>query len=198
MIFTIAIEPDIKLVERLTFLQEDLGKIITSRGADSRWIRPEHMHVPLLCLGTRDDSELPDINQIIRQTAAEFPTFQLEISGISAFPSPECPRLIQVDAHAGEILDEIREHLMDGFRAANIGFDGSAYRAALLLGRVATKAAKITLADAIHAIEGLNFGQSEIFELALYSSELKESGPFHQVVSRFFLQNGETAPAKSF
>ncbi|MBQ8037486.1 MAG: RNA 2',3'-cyclic phosphodiesterase [Proteobacteria bacterium] len=196
MIFTIAIEPDIKLVERLTFLQEDLGKIITARGADSRWIRPEYMHVPLLCLGNRDDSELPDINQVIRQTAREFATFQLEIAGISAYPSPECPRLIQIDARAGEILNEIRERLMDGFRAVNIGFDGSAFRATLLLGRVATKGDKISLADAIHAIEGLNFGQSEIFELALYSSELKESGPVHQVVSRFFLKNGELSPAK--
>ena len=196
MIFTIAIEPDIKLVERLTFLQEDLGKIITARGADSRWTRPEYMHVPLLCLGNRDDSELPDINQIIRETASEFPCFCLEISGISAYPSPECPRLIQIDGHAGDRLNEIRERLMDRFRAANIGFDGNAYRATLLLGRVATKGDKINLSDAMHAIEGLNFGQSEIFELALYSSVLKESGPVHQVVSRFFLKDGEISPAK--
>ncbi len=188
MVFTIAIEPDIRLIERLTFLQEDLGKIITARGADSRWIRPENMHVPLLCLGVSDEGAVPEFNQILHQVAHQFSPFQLVVAGISAYPSPECPRLIQAAVSTdNDILNEIREALMDAFRAANIGFDARHFEATMLLGRVATKTERINMTDAMNAIQDLNFGQSEIFELVMYSSELSESGASHHVLSRFFL-----------
>ena len=191
MIFTIAIEPDIKLVERLTFLQEDLGKIIAARGADSRWIRPEHMHIPILCLGNHDQGSIPEVNEVLHIAAKEFSSFQITIAGISAYPTPECPRLIQVAAEPADILNDLRERLMDGFRAANIHFDGRHFEANMLLGRVATKNNRINVTDAMNAIKDLNFGQSEIFEIALYGSQLSESGPSHQVLSRFFLRDAQ-------
>ncbi len=193
MIFTIAIEPDIKLVERLTFLQEDLGKIIAARGADARWIKPEHMHVPLLCLGTHDKGAIPEFNEVLHIVAKDISVFQMTIAGISAYPTSECPRLIQAAAESTDLLNEIREKLMDGFRAANIRFDSRHFEANMLLGRVATRNNRINISDAMNAIKDLNFGQSEIFEIALYGSQLSESGPSHQVISRFFLRENENA-----
>ena len=188
MIFTIGIEPDIKLVERLTFLQEDLGKIVVARGADARWIKPEHMHVPLLCLGTHDKGAIPEFNEVLHIVSKDISVFQMVIAGISAYPTPECPRLIQVAAQPADLLNALRERLMDGFRSANIQFDSRRFEANMLLGRVATRNNRINISDAMNAIKDLNFGQSEIFELALYGSQLSESGPSHQVISRFFLR----------
>ena len=190
MIFTITIEPDIKLVERLTFLQEDLGKIIAARNADSRWTRPEYLSVPLLCLGTHDRGAVPEFNEILRNVAKDIAQFQMTTAGISAFPTPECPRLIQVSAEPSHVLEDIRERLMEGFRAANIRFDSRPFKATMLLGRVATKQSRINLSDAMNAIQDLNFGQSDVFELVLMGSKLNESGPSHQVISRFPLKGG--------
>lgn len=197
-IFTIAVEPDIKLVERLTFIQEDLGKIIAARGADSRWIRPEHLQVPILSLGKHDESAIPEFNEILHICAKEIAPFTMTTSSISAYPSPECPRLIQIAAQAENHLIDLRERLMDGFRAANIHFDGRHFEANMLLGRVATRTNRINISDAIHAIQDLNFGQSEIFELALFRSDLTESGPVHQIVSRFFLEGKDSGSAADF
>lgn len=191
MIFTIAIEPDIKLVERLTFLQEDLGKIISSRGADSRWTRPEHLHLPLLCLGRHDDGSIPELNELLHQVAKSFPAFQMMTAGISAYPSPECPRLIQVSAEASQKLHDLRERLMEACNAANLRYDGRHFDANMLLGRVATRTNRINLTDAIHAVRDLNFGQSEIFEFVLIGSKLNETGAHHQIISRFMLEGKE-------
>ena len=79
----------------------------------------------------------------------------------------------------------MREKLMDRFRAANICFDGRHYEANMLLGRVATKKSRVNITDAMTAIKDLNFGQSEIFEIALYGSEHSEHGAIHKVISRF-------------
>ena len=185
MILTIAVEPDIKLVERLTFIQEDLGKIITQRGADSRWIRPEFLQVPVLCLGRHDDGAIPECNEILRACARQTAPFFMTTAEITAYPSPECPRLIQIAAIAQDHLTALRERLMDAFRAANIRFDGRPYQATMLLGRVATKNGRVDISDAMNAIHDLNFGQSEVFEMALCSSELSGSGPVHNIVSRF-------------
>ena len=189
MIFTIAIEPDIKLIERLTFLQEDLGKIIAARGADSRWARPEYMHIPLLCMRTQDEDAIPELNEVLQNCARDLKPFTLTVAGISAYPSPECPRIIRVSALETSVLEHIRTRLMDGFRAINLGFDGRDYQAAMTLGRVATRQEKVNITDAMNAIRDLNFGQSEIYEIVLYGSELGDGGPVHHVISRFFLGN---------
>lgn len=188
MIFTIAIEPDIKLIERLTFLQEDLGKILASRGADSRWTRPEFLHVPIVYLGMHDEAEIPEFNQIMRECVKGISSFYVTVAGISAYPSPQCPRLIEVSATAGGTLIKLRESLMHAFRAANYGFDKREFKTCMLLGRVATRADRVDISDAIEAIRDLNFGQSEIFEIVLYGADLTPTGPVHKVISRFAFQ----------
>ena len=188
MIFSIVIEPDIKLIERLTFLQEDLGKIIASRGSDSRWARPEYMHIPLLCMHPRDEDTIPELNEVLRACALETKPFVATIAGISAYPSPECPRIIRASVQDNPELTALRVRLMSAFRAINLGFDGREYQPAMLLGRVATRQEKINITDAINAIKDLNFGQSEIYEVVLYGSELGSTGPIHRVISRFFFE----------
>lgn len=190
MIFTIAIEPDIKLVERLTFLQEDLGKIIASRGADSRWTRPEYLHVPIVYLGMHDEAEIPEFNQIMRECVKGVAPFYMTVAGISAYPSSACPRLVAVSASAGGTLMKLRERLMKAFKAANYGFDKREFKTSMLLGRVATHDSRIDVTDAMEAICDLNFGQSEIFEIVLYGADLTPTGTTHQVISRFALQGG--------
>lgn len=188
MIFTIAIEPDIKLIERLTFLQEDLGKILATRGADSRWTRPEFLHVPIVYLGMHDEAEIPEFNQIMRDCVKGISPFYVTVAGISAYPSPQCPRLIEVSATAGGTLLKLREKLMHAFRAANYGFDKREFKTSMLLGRVATHESRVDMTDAIDAIHDLNFGQSEIFEIVLYGADLGPTGPIHKVISRFSFQ----------
>ena len=187
-LYTVGIEADLKLVERLTFLQEDLGKIIASRGGDSRWIRPEYISIPLIFLGTQDEGEIPEINHILERTANEIAPFRISIAGIEAYPNPTCPRLIQIGVDAGkDRLIQLREKLRRALFDANFGFDPRPYQPTMLLGRVLTPNQKVDITDAIDAIKDLNFGGTDVFEIGLFSAALSLTGTFHYVVSRQML-----------
>ena len=186
MIYTIGIEPDIKLIERLTFLQEDLGKIAASRGADSRWIRPEFMHFPLTYLGVQDEGDIPEMNHVIERCTRNIAPFRISVAGISAYPSPECPRLIQIAIDMGrEKVFMLREQLTESLQAANFGFDRREYQPVMLMGRIVTPKDRVDLTDAIQAIQDLNFGGSDVFEVGLFGSELSDVGTVHPVISRY-------------
>lgn len=185
MILTIGIEPDLKLVERLTFLQEDLGKILGHRGADSRWVRPEHVNLPLLYIGQQEEGALPEITKVMSEVSGDVSPFELSISGIAAYPSSECPRLIEAGVADGskKVLD-LHEKLQVAFARANFPSDRRVYHPSILLGRTVTDRDRVDLTDAIEAIGGLNFGKSEIFEMVLFASDLLESRTVHRVLSR--------------
>lgn len=183
MIMTIGLEPDLKLVERLTFLQEDLGKILAHRGADSRWCRPEHIALPLICIGRQEDDAVPEIAKIMTEVAAEIRPFSLTVAGISAYPSPACPRIIEAGV-SGASIAVLREKLQMAFSAANFCSDSRPYRAAIMLGRAVTHAGRVDLTDAIEAIGNLNFGKSDIAEIALCGAELLDSRTARRVLAR--------------
>ena len=189
MIYTIGIETDIKLIERLTFLQEDLGKIAAARGADSRWARPEYMYVPLVHLGTQDEGDVPEMNHIIDRCAQNIAPFRISVAGISAWPDSTCPRLIQIAIDMGrEKLIKIREQLTESLSAASFGYDARPFKPVMLMGRIVTPDSRVDLSDAIQAIQDLNFGGSDVFELALFGAELSDTGTLHHVISRYFLR----------
>ena len=185
MIYTIGIEPDIKLIERLTFLQADLGKIAAARGADSRWIRPEYMNFPLVCLGVQDEGDIPEMNHLIERCTRDIAPFRISVAGISAHPAPDCPRLIQIAIDMGrERVFQLREALTEALQAANFGYDRRSFQPVMLMGRIVTPNARIDLTDAIQAIQDLNFGGSDVFEVGLFGAELSDIGTIHPVISR--------------
>lgn len=185
MIMTIGLEPDLKLVERLTFLQEDLGKILAHRGADSRWLRPEHIALPLLYVGQQEDDAVPEMTKIMTEIAQATTPFSMVVAGISASPAPTCPRLINVGIADGrERVEQLHERLRSAFSTANFPTDKRPYRATILLGRTVTYTERVDLTDALEAVGNLNFGQSEISEMALYGAELLDSRPVHRVLAR--------------
>ena len=187
-IFSVGVEADLKLVERLTFLQEDLGKIVASRGGDSRWVRPEYINIPLVYLGIQDEGEIPEMNHILERVVKDIAPFRISIAGIQAYPTPSCPRLIQVGVGMGlESLVYLRDQIKTAMTDANFGFDPRPFEATMLLGRVITPNQKVDLSDAIDAIKDLNFGGTDIYEIALYNASLSLTGTIHFVVSRHAL-----------
>lgn len=185
MILTIGIEPDLKLTERLTFIQEDLGKILSARGADSRWQRPEHLCMPLLYLGHMDEDEVPDILKLLNRELRNIKPFTVSIAGISAYPSPMCPRMIRVGLTTGrDIVMDLRASLKAAFDAACYAYDARDFEPVIGLGRTVTHGEKVDISDAMDAIRDLDFGQTTIDEVCLYGAALLETRPMHTVVGR--------------
>ncbi len=185
MYFTIGIEPDIKLAERLTFIQEDLGKIIESRQARVRWTSPEWLYFPIRFLGQMEDTEIPEICRHIEAAVHAIKPFTISTAGIEAYPNPACPRIISVLLQQGEEqLTALRAALDASFSMSHLRGDSRAFKPSITLGRVSTPNGKIDLTDCIDAIGDLNFGLTDINEVVLYSADLLYSGPEYNVISR--------------
>ena len=185
MLLTIGIEPDLKLAERLTFIQEDLGKIIESRHARVRWTRPEWLYFPIRFLGQINDTDVPDVCRVIESAVHDIAPFTLSTAGIRAYPSPECPRILSVSLQQGlERLEALCKALEQAFSMSAFRSDRRAYKPEIMLGRVSTPTERIDLTDCIKAIGDLNFGYSEIREVVLYGADLLYSGPEYNVISR--------------
>ncbi|MBQ4359449.1 MAG: hypothetical protein II767_04265, partial [Proteobacteria bacterium] len=185
MLLTIGIEPDLKLAERLTFIQEDLGKIITARHAKVRWTQPEWLYFPIKHLGFLDDSDIPEVCRAIEIAIKNRQPFTISTEGIEAAPSPQCPRIISVSLKQGLTeVNELCDALEDALNMSYIRGRFSTSKPNIMLGRVSTPTDRIDLSDCIAAIGDLNFGLSTISEVILYGAELLYSGPEYSVVSR--------------
>lgn len=184
----IGIELDIKLVERLTLVQEDLGRIIKARNADVRWVKPELIHLTLCFLGERDDSEVPDIKRALDAVAPTFPCFPVTTAQLGAFPNPKMPRILFTHVYEESgVLDHLKKKIDDEMEKLLIPLDKRPYLPHITLGRVRTPGVRLDFSDAIKAIGDLNFGTSDIFEVVLFGSSLHPSGPKYSVISRHLL-----------
>ena len=190
MLLTIGIEPDLKLAERLTFIQEDLGKIIDTRLGRVRWTRPEWLYFPIQYLGMQDDNDIPEICRMIETVARRTTPFTISTAGIEAWPAPSCPRIISVSMQQGlDELHALRQDLEETFAISSHRSDTRPFKPNITLGRVSTPQKRIDLTDCISAIGDLNFGYSNISEVILYGADILHSGPEYSVVSRHRLRN---------
>ncbi|MFA5625268.1 MAG: RNA 2',3'-cyclic phosphodiesterase [Bradymonadales bacterium] len=181
----IAIDIDIKLVERLTLVQNDLGKIINARGASVRWTAPENLHLSLKFLGSHDFALLPELCGYIDDAVRDFPSFSINTAFIGAFPHPDCPRIIYASTDQGlDKLQELRKRVDDVLALYQFVPDKRPYLPHITLGRVKTPLNALHFSDAINAIKDLNFGSSHITEVILYGSNLTSSGAYYTVLSR--------------
>lgn len=185
MLFTIGIEPDIKLTERLTFIQEDLGKIIESRHGRVRWTSPEWLYFPIKFLGQQEEVDIPEICRNIDVAVRKVQPFTITTAMIEAFPKPTCPRIISVSMQQGmEQVLELRDALEGAFALSALRWDPRPFKPNITLGRVSTPTEPIDLSDCITAISELNFGMTDIREVVLYGADLLYSGPEYSVISR--------------
>jgi len=185
MLLTLGIEPDLKLAERLTFIQEDLGKIIESRHARVRWTRPEWLYFPIKFLGQIEESDVPEVCRLIESAVHKVKPFMISTAGLEAYPSAACPRIISVSMRQGvEALEELRETLEQSFMMSTLRMDNRPFKPQIMLGRISTPTEKVDLTDCMQAIGDLNFGYSEIREIVMYGADLLYSGAEYNVISR--------------
>lgn len=188
MILSIGIETDIKLVERLTLVQEDIGKIIEARGARVRWVAPENMHMPICYLGHFEDGVVPEMLKCIDRAVSGIAPFTISTVAIEAYPSPQIPRIIAVSTQKGcaqvmALRFAIDEILSKTFYLS----DPRPFRPLMTLGRIATPDKRLDIGDVVNAIKDLNFGVSEVNEVVLYGAELLDKGAEFKVISRHLL-----------
>jgi 2'-5' RNA ligase len=156
-----------------------------------KWVPNEHLHLTLKFLGDVDNTEIPQLCDVIRHCCQPLSPFPLDVRGAGGFPTAERARVVWAGiAEGGEALvplvGALETHL------AELGFKPEArdYVPHLTLGRArgGSRRGDPDLAARIDAARDFELGRMEADRVCLFASYLDKQGPTYHVMATIPLE----------
>jgi len=164
---------------RLAEIEESLKKT----EADVRWVSSENFHITLKFLGDVETDRIGLVTESIANASQGVAPFEVQLSGVGAFPSAGRARVVWVGIDSGvEQLKHIAERL--DLDLAKVGFprEDRPFSGHVTLGRVKTPRGLQALRAAMEEIKGISIGSVTVDKIALMRSELRPTGPIYTVL----------------
>lgn len=143
----------------------------------ARFPRIESIHLTLKFLGEIEDSRVNKISEVLDSAVSSISEFDLEISGMGAFPTPRNPRVVWLGVAKCEALNMLQGSI-DG-KLANCGFkpESKPFKPHLTLARIKSKR---NLENLQTLLKGKGFlaeaGRFTVNQIHLYRSILHPTG----------------------
>jgi 2'-5' RNA ligase len=156
-----------------------------------RWVPRPNLHVTLKFLGPAvNPHRLERLTTGLHELAMKTATFEIEASGLGAFPNLEHARAIWVGLHSVE-LGALAARVES--TAAEYGFERETRRWSghLTIGRIRDKRLPTKTREALHANADREFGASRIESITLYRSHLSPTGSRYEALATFLFGKRE-------
>jgi len=157
-----------------------------------RWVTPESLHLTLKFLGNVAPANLQVLSQMLRAEADVVHDFDIQITGLGAFPSRNRPRVIFIGVQAPAELEVLQRGIESACARLGYEAEGRDFSPHLTVGRVRQDASSSDQQKICGALERTNIdlpGTARVDSVHLYKSELNPGGP---VYTKLF-----SAPLKS-
>lgn len=144
--------------------KEDLTKLkigLNNKTIEHKFIPLEQLHIPLLMLGEKEESEIESISKKIENALTEHISFNLKLSGMSAYPDLIEGRLLYISVQNTKELRSLQAALSEAF------FGPSEVEYAPNLPVVRLKNHR-NVTDVLSPYKGRDFGKLHVSELILY------------------------------
>ncbi len=148
-----------------------------------RWVREETLHVTLLFLGERGETEAHEARAVVREVAAKHKPFEVSLGGLGVFPNPARPRVVWLGLEGQSPVQKLHRALMGEHARLGVPLENRTYRPHITLGRVpppSEAGARKALGPALAAVRFetlVTFGSVELMK-----SELTPRGPYYTVL----------------
>lgn len=143
-------------------------------------------HLTLLFFADLPEPRVAPFAEAARGIALAHPVFELRLSGVGAFPSPERPRVVWVGIDRGaEALGAVHAELREAAEALGLGTDDRPFVPHLTLFRVRGRRDADRASELLRRHAATVFDAAPVRELVLKSSQLTDRGATHRVVDRF-------------
>lgn len=185
----IAIDPEPAVLDTIFRLISTIKREYPMVGV--RYTAPQNLHLTLLFLGDTNDQEIPKIGSNLTKICQNFCEFDLEFSGLGAFPSQRNPRILWLGVKDPQPVTALAKAIIQESGLV-IEPDKTQFSPHLTLGRVAEDARGIsseTSSRLFSKLGSVNVGTTRIKEVLLYQSVLKPGGPVYTVLSRHPLKD---------
>jgi 2'-5' RNA ligase len=144
-----------------------------------RWVNTANVHLTLKFLGEIDSVLVKQIGQVLTETAASIPPFELTYAGIGSFPSVTKPRVIWLGVRAGKYLADLHLKIEQECSGLGIPLDNRSFNPHLTIARVSRDAHSDQVKEFgqnLAQVEVGFLGVDLVDQVHLYQSELKRSG----------------------
>ena len=151
-----------------------------------RWVRPENLHLTLRFLGDVEPVVVTALRATLSPAVRDCWPFTYRLRSGGCFPSAKRPRVVWIG------VDPVPEEMLHLHRVVEtvVGEHGLSserrvFHPHLTIARVKTPDRGV--AAFVAELEGRDFGETEVGELALFESRLSPRGATYRAVERFEL-----------
>jgi len=154
------------------------------RGDGVRWVEPEGMHVTLRFLGDIAADGVESLAAGVRNAVASARPFDLQLAGLTAFPSPRRPRVIVLELEPVDELGALAATVNRGVVDSGVWVKSESparFRGHVTLGRVKTHGPTLDPTPKIDP------ALARVEEVVLFRSELRPKGARYTPLERLRL-----------
>jgi 2'-5' RNA ligase len=149
---------------------------------DIKFVEKENMHFNLRFFRYIEEEKIDKLKELLEKVCFQFEPFEIDISGIGAFPSKNYVRVIWLGVKQGyQTFKTLAE--MVGKSVESLGFKKEErFVPHLTLGRVRSGRNKNELLVLLRKLEEVEVGKMKIDKLVLFQSKLSPGGPVYEEV----------------
>ena len=177
----------IELNENLYRSLEDLiGKLRSTR-YDVRWVAPRNIHLTIRFFGEISSHDIGVISTAATRAVSTTAPFEINITGLGAFPSLRSPRVIWAGIEKPEPLMALEEMITAELKGIDWPPPDKPFRPHITLGRVKSSRGKLDLFEILKKYNAVNPGRLLVDHISLIKSDLRPSGPVYSPLNRYCL-----------
>jgi 2'-5' RNA ligase len=174
-------------LEISTSIREKLAELLAALRAVSpqtRWVRPENLHVTLKFIGEVPEAKLAAIRRALTQVCSD-QAVTLDFRGLGFFPDERHPRVLWAGVEASPNLVGLAADIEKATETLGIPREQRPFSPHLTLARFEPARIPEQLWTAIQGNTGRDFGSLHTNHFHLIESKLKPSGAEYTTVESF-------------
>ena len=168
-------------------VRENLAALLKSLrvvSPQTRWVRPENLHVTLKFIGEVPETRLAAIRSAIAGVRSDQPV-TLDFRGLGFFPNDEHPRVFWVGIAASQNLKSVAADIDKAMEKLGIPREQRPFSPHLTLARFEPPGLSDKLRSAIQENAARDFGSLRTSQFHLIESKLESSGAEYTTLERF-------------
>jgi 2'-5' RNA ligase len=188
----IAIELPEDVRQRLDEIERQIQK---RAGEDARravrWVPARNLHLTLKFLGEVSTANLQALARMLQDEASRNSRFEMNLSGLGAFPNLRRPRVIWVGSEAPGELSALQKAIEAETRRLGYPAEERPFSPHLTLGRISQNARPDEVTQVARALSEMNvaeIGRVQIDRIHLFQSDLRPNGAVYTSLYQFGLK----------
>lgn len=149
------------------------------RHENIKWVKPENMHLTLKFFGETDENQIPIIQKVLAEAAANARPFSLKIANTGVFGSRYDPKVLWFGIEKHDELVSLVQNIFIGLENAGWEPDRQNFVPHLTIGRIRKLKDKPLFQNIISKYNSVEIQEENVSEINLYESILLREGPLY-------------------